>query len=153
MKKLFELNEEKAIELGQYLKNKREKLGYSTNYLEIHTNINKADISRIENGKKRKINPIYLKELAKALKLDQIELFNKAGFIDDVYLNKSKTLLKDPRVKDLKGREKLQYEELLNQNALFFNDESISEEDKKKMVDALTEAFYAIKKSNKKKIK
>lgn len=55
----------------------------------------------------------------------------------------------DPKLTKLTKRERLQYEELLNQNALFFNDESISEEDKKKMVDALTEAFYAIKKSNK----
>lgn len=85
----FELTEQKAIELGTYLKNKREKLGYSTNYIEMHTGINKADISRIEKGKKKKINALYLKELANILKLNQIELFNIAGFIEDKYFYNS----------------------------------------------------------------
>lgn len=87
MERMFEVSEEKALELGKYIKEKREKLGYSTNHIEIHTGINKADLSRIENGKKKKINPLYLKELAKILKLNQIELFNLAGFIDDKYLD------------------------------------------------------------------
>lgn len=91
-KKIFELSDEKAMELGKFLKNRREKLNYSTNHIEIYTGINKADLSRIENGKKKKINPIYLKELAKVLKLNQIELFNMVGFIDDEYLAKNELL-------------------------------------------------------------
>lgn len=93
--KNFELNEEEAIKLGTYLKNRREKLGYSTNYIEMYTGINKADISRIENGKKKKINPLYLKELANILKLNQIELFNIAGFIEDKYLQLRNTLIEN----------------------------------------------------------
>lgn len=88
-KKNFEVTDEQAFELGKYLKERREELKYSTNHIEIHTGINKADLSRIENGKKKKINPIYLKELAKVLKLNQIELFNKIGYIDDKYLPKN----------------------------------------------------------------
>lgn len=88
-KKVFELTDEQALKLGEYLKKRREELNYSTNHIEIHTGIDKADLSRIENGKKKKINPIYLKELAKALKLNQIELFNKVGYIDDEYLPKN----------------------------------------------------------------
>lgn len=91
-KKIFELTDKQALDLGKYLKNRREELNYSTNHIEIHTGINKADLSRIENGKKKKINPIYLKELARVLKLDQIELFNKVGFIDDEYLPKNKII-------------------------------------------------------------
>lgn len=86
MEKNFELSEEKRILIGKLIKEQREKLGYSTNYAEIITGINKADISRIENGLKKKINPIYLKKLASALKMNQVELFNLAGFIDDEYL-------------------------------------------------------------------
>lgn len=92
MKKVFEMTDEEALELGNYLKERRESLGYSTNYIEIHTGIDKADLSRIENGKKKKINPLYLKELARVLKLNQIELFNKVGFIDDSYLPKNTIL-------------------------------------------------------------
>ena len=79
----YELSEEKAIEIGNFLKNRREELGYSTNQMLIKTDIDKSDLSRIENGKKRKLNPIYLKKLAKALKLDIIELFKMVGFLDD----------------------------------------------------------------------
>ena len=79
----YELSEEKAIEIGTFLKNRREELGYSTNQMLMKTDIDKADLSRIESGKKRKLNPIYLKKLAKALKLDIIELFKMVGFLDD----------------------------------------------------------------------
>lgn len=79
----YELTEEKAIEIGNFLKNRREELGYSTNQMLMKTDIDKSDLSRIENGKKRKLNPIYLKKLAKALKLDVIELFKMVGFLDD----------------------------------------------------------------------
>ena len=94
-KKIFELTDEQALKLGKYLKNRREELNYSTNHIEIYTGINKADLSRIENGKKKKINPIYLKELAKVLKLNQIELFNMVGFIDDEYLPKNEIINTD----------------------------------------------------------
>lgn len=79
----YELSEEKAVEIGNFLKNRREELGYSTNQMLMKTDIDKSDLSRIENGKKRKLNPIYLKKLAKALKLDVIELFKMVGFLDD----------------------------------------------------------------------
>ncbi|ALQ35528.1 S24 family peptidase [Fusobacterium hwasookii] len=79
----YELSEEKAIEIGIFLKNRREELGYSTNQMLMKTDIDKADLSRIESGKKRKLNPIYLKKLAKALKLDVIELFKMVGFLDN----------------------------------------------------------------------
>ena len=86
----FNISDKQAIELGKYLKKRREKLDYSTNYIEIHTGIDKANLSRIENGKKKKINPLYLKELAKILKLNQIEVFDEIGYIDDEYLFETK---------------------------------------------------------------
>lgn len=42
-------------------------------------------------------------------------------------------------------RERLQFEELLQQNAMFFNDEEVSLDDKKKFLDALQEVFYEVK--------
>lgn len=93
--KNFEVSEECAIKLGILLKKRREELGYSTNYMEIKTGINKADLSRIENGKKKKLNPIYLKELSNILRLNQIELFNMVGFIDDKYVDEKNILIEE----------------------------------------------------------
>lgn len=106
MKKVFEITDNEALELGNYLKERRESLGYSTNHIEIHTGIDKADLSRIENGKKKKINPLYLRELARVLKLNQIELFNKVGFIDDSYLPKNTLLDVDKTANDTVERKK-----------------------------------------------
>ncbi|MBC2855453.1 transcriptional regulator, XRE family protein [Cetobacterium sp. 2A] len=98
--KNFELSEEVALKIGNIIKRRREELGYSTNFIEIRTGINKADLSRIENGKKKKINPIYLKELSKILKLNQIELFSTAGFIDRDYINTEELNIKQSNKKD-----------------------------------------------------
>lgn len=62
MKKVFEMTDNEALELGNYLKERRESLGYSTNHIEIHTGIDKADLSRIENGKKKKILKALIEE-------------------------------------------------------------------------------------------
>lgn len=86
--KNFELTEEMKVKIGNKIKKRREELGYSTNLMELKTGINKADLSRIENGKKNKINPIYLKEISKALKMNQVELFTMAGFIDEEHIKK-----------------------------------------------------------------
>ena len=43
----YELSEEKAKEIGNFLKNRREELGYSTNQMLMKTDIDKSDISRI----------------------------------------------------------------------------------------------------------
>lgn len=90
----FELSDEKAREIGIFLKNRREEVGYSTNQFSIITKIDKGDLSRIENGKKKRLNPIYLKEIAKALELDVIELFKKVGFLDEKSLKYSEDKFK-----------------------------------------------------------
>lgn len=88
--KEFELSEEKAIEIGKFLKKRREEMGYSTNQMLLKTGISKGDLSRIENGKKKKINPIYLKELCRVLKLNVIDVFKMVDFLDDKVLQETK---------------------------------------------------------------
>ena len=56
----FKINERKAKEFGEYIRGIRENLGYSTNKVEIDTGISKSDLSRIENGLRKNINPFYL---------------------------------------------------------------------------------------------
>lgn len=68
-------------ELGQYLKNIRESLGYSTHDINKLCEISQSYISLMENGKRRP-SPIILKKLASAYFLDYIDLYEKAGYID-----------------------------------------------------------------------
>lgn len=135
------------MELAILLKKFREERNLTIKQLSEKSGVGNGTIGEIERGK-NKARTSTLEKLAKGLNLSEED--KKKLFA--CLLPKSmreEVINDDPRFKDLKKKERLQYEELLNQNALFFNDESISEEDKKKMVDALTEAFYAIKKSNK----
>lgn len=146
--------------LGQLIKEYREKNKMTALELAEKLEVSQVFVTLLENDK-RKISKKVMNRLSVLMSEEEMKTLVaseeyhktpetiKKKLIDLEKENEKLKLNSDPRIKDLKGREKLQYEELLNQNALFFNDESISEEDKKKMVDALTEAFYAIKKSNK----
>ena len=86
----FKISDKVALEFGKYIKEIREKRGMSTNKVELLTNIKKADLSRIENGKKKVINAFYLKEFARIYKLDVIDLHKRLGFIDERVANMSK---------------------------------------------------------------
>ena len=57
----------------------------------------------------------------------------------------------DPRISSLNTRELNQYEVTLSQASSFFGDEKVSEEDKKKLLDAMTEMFFIGKAKNKEK--
>ena len=68
-------------ELGIYLKNVREYLGYSTYDVNKLCKISQSYLSLMENGK-RKPSAIILKKLAPIYKLDYLDLYEKAGYID-----------------------------------------------------------------------
>ena len=57
----------------------------------------------------------------------------------------------DPRVEKLNKREFNQYEKAMNEASLFFNDETTSEEDKQKLMLAISEMFFMSKEINRKK--
>ena len=78
-------------ELGQYLKNIREGLGYSTYDVNKLCNISQSYLSLMENGK-RKPSAIILKKLAPIYSLDYLDLYEKAGYID---LIKDETKIKN----------------------------------------------------------
>ena len=59
----------------------------------------------------------------------------------------------DERVLELDKRSFNQYEKTMNEASLFFQDETISEEDKQKMVMAISELFFESKQMNKEKYK
>ncbi len=80
-------------ELGKYLKDIRESLGYSTHDVNKLCEISQSYISLMENGKRRP-SPIILKKLASAYFLDYIDLYEKAGYIDLAEYEKSDQLKK-----------------------------------------------------------
>ena len=57
----------------------------------------------------------------------------------------------DVRVAKLSRREKVQLDEVMNSAAYFFNDASVSDEDKKRLHDTLQELFFDAKMKNKRK--
>ena len=112
----------------------------STNKVELLTNINKSELSRIENGKKKIILGFYIKELARIYKKDVLELFKKIGFIDE-------------KVPQLSKRERVQYDTFMEGANLFFNDENVSEDDKDKLMASLNDLYFRAKKFKKEKRK
>lgn len=68
-------------ELGAYLKNIRESLGYSTYDVNKLCDISQSYLSLLENGKRR-ASAIVLKKLAPIYNVSYIELYEKAGYIE-----------------------------------------------------------------------
>ena len=105
------------------------------------SSLGSGTIGDIESGK-NKARTTTLEKIAKALDLntdERRELF-------------ASTLPQDIDIK-LNKREKVQYDEFMNQATLMFNDESISEEDKEKLFRSLQEVFFETKIANKNKKK
>lgn len=76
------ISESTLKSLGEMLKEQRIKLGYSTRELsEKLESISHTEINMLENGKRKKPDPIILRAIAKELKLDYLELFKLLGYI------------------------------------------------------------------------
>ncbi len=73
-------------DLGEYIKKTRENLGLSQRELAKLANINNAEISRLEAGKRQKPNVLILKAIAEALNLSLAGLMKRAGY-DDTAIN------------------------------------------------------------------
>lgn len=100
------------------------------------TGIKKSALSQYVSGKiLPRQNNIY--KLALALNVNEAWLM---GYDVDIKRNSE-----DEKIKKISIKERLQLEELMKQNAMFFNDESVSEEDKEKFFLALQEAFFEVK--------
>ena len=108
--------------------------------------IGSGTLGDIERGvNKRTIKTIN--KLAIALDLTQEEKDN----LYSSFLGKKVTSSNDPRVEKLNKRERLQYEDFINDAVLYFQDENIKFEDKEKFFNSLQDAFFEIKIANKRK--
>lgn len=75
-----------TTELGKTITNAREKVGISQRELARRANMDCAEVSRIESGKRLKPNVLYLKGIAETLNLSMVDLMKLAGY-DDIDIN------------------------------------------------------------------
>lgn len=80
--KNFEILPQKRIDLGNYLKEKREEKRISIINLTDLTGLFPSDLMKIENGTLNIINPLKLKKIAEVLKLDYKELYKIIEYLD-----------------------------------------------------------------------
>ena len=135
--------------LSIILKKLREKKGLTQQELVKLSGVGQGTIGDIERGKIKKSSIKTLEKIAKALKLDEEE--REEFFSVLVPKDISVKILKNPLYKQLDSRGKRQFNDIVEQTSLMFNDESISEEDKQKVLLAIQDAFYDAKQRNKRK--
>ncbi len=87
----FNVNEEQRKELGRIIREKREEKNLSQSQLAYKTEINNADIHRLEKGDKKKINPYYLMKLANALGIDYKMLYKVVGYLEETEEQEDRT--------------------------------------------------------------
>ena len=75
-----------TTELGKVISEAREKVGISQRELARQANMDCAEVSRIEAGKRLKPNVLYLKGIAETLNLSMVDLMKLAGY-DDIDIN------------------------------------------------------------------
>lgn len=80
-----------TTELGKLVSETRKKLDISQRELARRSNMDCAEVSRIEAGKRLKPNVLYLKGIAETLNLNMVDLMKLAGY-DDIDINWGKDL-------------------------------------------------------------
>lgn len=133
--------------LAIVLKQLRESKNMTLEELAKKSGVGRGTIGDIETGK-NKSTVKTLGKLAVAMNLSKEEK-NK---LDSAFLGRDITEI-DPRVLTLNKREMSQFDKTMEEASLFFNDETVSEEDKQKMVLAISKLFFESKEINKEKYK
>ena len=124
---------ERRLELGLTLQEVADKVGVSA-----------ATVSRWESGEIENMRRDRIASLAKVLKVEP-------NFIMGVDFPDEKQ--KNNYLPNLTKKEKFEYDKFMESATYFFNDETVSDEDKKKFSDALQNAFITALMHKKKKKK
>ena len=140
------------MNLGTRIKLRREELNMSQNELAIKLGYkSRSTINKIELG----INDVTQHKIAAFAEALQTTPAYLMGWEDEKgnsLIGSKKNI--DP-ISQLSKKEKFEYDKFMEDAIYFFNDETVSDEDKKKLFDGLQTAFFTIllKKENKKKNK
>lgn len=119
-------------------------------------------VSNIKNGKKtasKKFVKNLIKKFPECAKSEEelmamLEKDKKIEKLKKLEKQRRETIGKSEeldRISRLNKRERVQLDEVMNSAAYFFNDNSISDEDKKRLHDSLQELFFDAKMKNKRK--
>ena len=134
-------------DLSITLKKLREKKGITQQELVKLSGVGQGTIGDIERGKIKKSRLDTLEKIAKALKLDEEE--REELFSVLVPKDISIKILKNPLYRQLDSKGKRQFNDIIEQSTLMFNDETVSDEDKEKVLMAIQSAFFIAKEKNK----
>ena len=74
------MNRDQAVELGTYLKQKRQKAGLTTYDVSERSGLIQSQIVRIENGQIMKLVPDTLQRIAEVLNVPLADVFALAGY-------------------------------------------------------------------------
>ena len=92
-----------TTKLGEVIIDAREKAGISQRELSRRANMDCAEVSRIEAGKRIKPNVLYLKGIADTLNLSMVELMKLAGY-NDIDINWGKDFSDRRSIKDYENQ-------------------------------------------------
>ncbi len=96
------MSKEKEAKIGIIIKDAREEIGLSQRELARKAQVDNAEISRIEAGKRQKPNILVLKNIAEVLDLSLVKLMKVSGY-DDIDINFGRDLDEKRSLRDYKN--------------------------------------------------
>ena len=142
---------------GEIIKKKREALGITAEKLGELTGVTQAYVTMSENNS-TKPSKAFLEKIKKILHITseeekEIKEYEEFRRLPEKFQKRLLSLEKGllPQYKALDRRGKNQFEKVIEESALMFNDKTISEEDKEKVLMAIQSAFFIAKEKNKRK--
>ena len=142
---------------GEIIKRKREELGITAEKLGEMIGVTQAYVTMSETNT-TKPSKAFLEKVKEILNITaeeekEIKEYEEFRRLPEKFQKRLLSLEKGllPKYKELDNRSKNQFEEVIEQSALMFNDESIPYEDKEKVLMAIQSAFFDAKQKKKKK--
>jgi transcriptional regulator len=142
---------------GEIIKRKREELGITAEKLGEMTGVTQAYVTMSENNS-TKPSKAFLEKIKDILHITseedkEIKEYEEFRRLPEKFQKRLLLLEKGllPQYKALDTRGKNQFEKVIEESSLMFNDETISEEDKEKVLMAIQSAFFDAKQRNKRK--
>ena len=136
---------------GEIIKRKRDELGITAEKLGEMIGVTQAYVTMSENNS-TKPSKAFLEKIKEILRITseeerEIKEYEEFRRLPEKFQKRLLTLEKGllPKYKELDTRSKNQFEEVIEQSALMFN------EDKEKVLMAIQSAFFDAKQKNKKK--
>ena len=80
---MMQINKEKVYIFSQYISKLRKEHGYTLNEVAEKTNLKTTSLHKIENGEYKKINPIFLSNLAKLYDINILVFYTMLGYIEE----------------------------------------------------------------------